>query len=93
MYTASNVNQNHWYVLGLLLGNALLNNLGFFIDQPQCFFKILLEGIQHFDVMDLADLDREECIRLLKLFFMSQQQLDELCVELQDSGENPMLQV
>jgi len=38
--TDTNLNSNHWFVLGLLLGHASLNNFSFFIDQPMVFFKV-----------------------------------------------------
>src|SRR5690606_29203104 len=61
---ATNVNGNHWFTLGLLMGNALLNHFSFFIDQPRCFFKIVNDGPYHLDVRDLADIDRNEAISL-----------------------------
>lgn len=46
---------NHWFTLGLLIRHSILNNYVFFIQQPLCFFKILVEGPHHFNICDLGN--------------------------------------
>lgn len=88
---AENLNNNHWFVLGLLMAHAFINHYSFFIDQPKCFFKMLIEGVDSIDLDDIADIDREEGKNLLRLFFLSEEELDELFLSMEDHTLDPLI--
>ncbi len=89
-FQTKNLTSNHWFVLGLVIGHCMLNNYSFFIDQPLCFFKLLMHGLKDFNPTDLCDINREQAINLLELYFMSQFELDQICLDFED-GIDPML--
>lgn len=85
-----NINSNHWYTLGFILNHCLLNNLSFFIDQPFIFFKLLYQSINEFTPMDIVDINRETAINLLNLFHLTDIELFNLDLFLEDNN-NPLL--
>jgi hypothetical protein len=87
----NNRNSNHWFTLGLILGHCVLQSFSFFIDQPRVFFKILIQGC-HFqpDPTDLLDIDPYQAQRLMDLYFMSDSEIDDLCLEFDGLGD-PLL--
>jgi hypothetical protein len=82
------VNSNHWYTLGLMLGHVVLNRYSFFIDQPVCFFKMMSSGISSLNPLDLASINRKQAVELLKMFHLSDDELDSFMLDLGDN-ENP----
>lgn len=80
-------NHNHWFTLGLILGHCLLNQYTFYIDQPECFYKFLTSGTKYFDPVDLASLDRNTAVRLLRLFQLSENELLDLDLDMSDVGD------
>lgn len=89
VFIPTNVNSNHWFVLGLIMNHCMLNDYTFFIHQPPVFYKILLEGPdRQFDPCDMSHFSRKSAIHILNLFFTSDQYLqDVLCLDMDEFTE------
>lgn len=77
----------HWKTLGILLNHCVLHNYIFRVYKPLYFWKWVDNGPAcELDILDMADHDREMCLQLTELLFMTPKELELLEMDYESIG-------
>lgn len=90
-YKITNIKNEHWYVLGLLINHCVLNCYPMHLNLPYSFFKILTHGPDNvnFDMTDLMIEDPDTAKSYIDMLYMTDEEFETLDIDME--GSHPLL--